>query len=94
MRLIDADELTEMVWRERLDTRERIADLIARQPTIERTVKRGKMIPFTGEEEIKFYKLTGNHFDDRCSECGSCVFDTDNFCAECGVRLKDGENNA
>ena len=30
MRLIDADELTEMVWRERLDTRERIANLIAR----------------------------------------------------------------
>lgn len=91
MRPIDADELTEMVWRERLDTRERIADLIARQPTIERTVKRGKMIPLTGEEEIKFYKLTGNHFDGRCSECGSCVFDTDNFCAECGVDLRKGE---
>jgi hypothetical protein len=35
MRLIDADELTEAVWRERLDTRKRIADLIAKQPTIE-----------------------------------------------------------
>lgn len=34
MRLIDADELTEAVWRERLDTRERIADLVARQPTV------------------------------------------------------------
>lgn len=39
MRLIDADELTEAVWRERLDTRERIADLVARQPTVKTDVQ-------------------------------------------------------
>lgn len=61
---------------------------------LEQTVKRGEMIPLTVEEEIKFYKLTGHHFNGRCSECGSCVFDTDNFCAGCGARLKGGENNA
>lgn len=35
MRLIDADVLEEFVWRERLDTRERIANLIDRMPTVE-----------------------------------------------------------
>ena len=39
MRLIDADELTEAIWRERLDTRERIADLVARQPTVKTDVQ-------------------------------------------------------
>lgn len=50
MRLIDADELIEAVWRERLDTRERIADLVARQPTVKgvtadvQPVKQGKWV--------------------------------------------------
>lgn len=35
MRIIDADELTEWVWRKRVDSRELIADLIASMPTIE-----------------------------------------------------------
>jgi len=34
MRLIDADELIEHVWRDRLDSRERIATLIDAMPTI------------------------------------------------------------
>ena len=37
MRMIDADELKEHVWRESLDTREKISDLIDRQPTLEST---------------------------------------------------------
>lgn len=32
-RLIDADELIEHVWREDLDTREKIANLVERMPT-------------------------------------------------------------
>ena len=39
MRLIDANELTEMVYREKVDTRERISDLIARQPTVKTDVQ-------------------------------------------------------
>lgn len=35
MRLIDANELMEHVWRDRLDTRERIAELIKKQPVLE-----------------------------------------------------------
>ena len=34
MRLIDADELKEHVWRDRLDSRERIAEMVDRAPTI------------------------------------------------------------
>lgn len=34
-RLIDANNLIEYVWRERLDTRERIAHLVESMPTIE-----------------------------------------------------------
>lgn len=60
MRPIDADELTEMVWREQLDTRERIADLIARQPTIERAVKRGKWKQIAPQSAL-------------CSQCGGAL---------------------
>lgn len=59
---------------------------------LEQGVKRGEIIPLTDAEKIERYKQTGHHFDVICSECGSCVFDTDNFCAECGARLKDGES--
>ena len=34
MRAIDGDELLEHVWRERLDSRERIAELVERMPTL------------------------------------------------------------
>ena len=34
MRLINANELTEHIYRDRLDSRERIANLVERMPTI------------------------------------------------------------
>lgn len=61
---------------------------------LEQSVKRGDIIIYTEQERHDVYKKFGEHFDGRCSECGSNVFITDNFCAECGARLKDGENNA
>ena len=39
MRLIDANELTEMIWRKQVDTRERISNIIARQPTVKTDVQ-------------------------------------------------------
>jgi hypothetical protein len=91
MRLIDADELTEMVWRERLDTRERIANLIARQPTITRSVKQCKMIPL--EPDCRGYT---NVF--ICTNCQLHIhlgFISQryggNFCVECGAEVEDGE---
>lgn len=38
MRMIDADELIEHVWRDRLDSRERIANLVESMPTIKETI--------------------------------------------------------
>lgn len=35
MRAIDADELLEHVWREHLDSRERIAELVESRPTLD-----------------------------------------------------------
>ena len=48
-------------------------------PTIE--PKRGRWIPVDN----------GHHV--RCSECGRCGFASDNFCPNCGARMKgaDGE---
>ena len=91
MRLIDADELTEMVWRERLDTRERIANLIARQPTIERGVKQCKMIP--QKPDCRGY--TDTFF---CTNCQIHIHlgfigksYGGNYCIECGAEVEDGD---
>lgn len=88
MRPIDADELTEMVWRERLDTRERIANLIARQPTIKRSVKRGKWIEVSPKHS-------------RCSVCDTtCLIAVypiskgANYCPNCGADMRGDKNNA
>jgi len=79
MRLIDADELTEMVWRERLDTRERIANLIVRQPTIEaKPVKRGKWDGYICSEcnVCADYFISGDfYFDEKPDYCPNCGAD-------------------
>lgn len=94
MRPIDADELTEMVWRERLDTRERIANLIARQPTIEGTVKQCKMIP--QKPDCRGY--TGTFLCTNCQLHIHLGFIGQryggNYCLECGAEVEDGESNA
>ena len=84
MRLIDANELTEMVWRERVDSRERIAELIARQPTIKaptadvQPISRGRWITKAGDY-YKAWQDSGRSWDDMpyfvtglkfaCSNC-------------------------
>ncbi len=47
MRLIDADELIEHVWRDRLDSRERIANLVESMPTIKKTISATDVITKT-----------------------------------------------
>lgn len=91
MRLIDADELTEMVWRERLDTRERIANLIARQPTIEGAVNQCKMIPY--KPDCRGYTDTF-----LCTNCQLHIHlgfigqrYGGNYCIECGAEVEDGD---
>lgn len=46
MRLIDADELIEHVWRDRLDSRERIANLVESMPTI-KAIGATDVIPYS-----------------------------------------------
>lgn len=91
MRLIDANELTEMVWRERLDTRERIANLIARQPTIERSVKRGKWLP----SDSYITTAYGSIHCQICSVCGADLMEDNdydyNFCPVCGADMRGTE---
>lgn len=50
MRLIDADELIEHVYRDKLDSRKLIADMINNAPTVTSTVEMEKMC-----EELKVH---------------------------------------
>lgn len=78
MRLIDGDELLEHVWRDRLDTRERIANLVKFMPTIEPQRMKGRWIPF----DIPWY---------QCSECGAVRENKafmENFCPNCGSDMR------
>lgn len=59
MRLIDADEVIEHVWRDRLDSRELIADMINNAPTV-------KAIPLSVIEKIKV-KIKNFQRDLSCS---------------------------
>lgn len=89
MRLIDADELLEHAYRDRLDSRELIADMIRNAPTIEER-KRGVWI-----------ELTNTNHSYICSVCGRMLVNiadgkntvTKNypFC-HCGADMR-GDNN-
>lgn len=77
MRLIDADELMEYVWRCRLDSRERIADLVKSMPTIEQR-KKGKWII-----------ISDGWFDVvRCDQCGKTQDDISSYCPHCGADMR------
>lgn len=76
MRLIDADALEEWIWRERLDTRERIANLVEQMPTID-PVKHGKWI---NEETCSV-----------CGESVLYDTDLCNYCPNCGAKMDGGE---
>lgn len=78
MRLIDADELIEHVWRDRLDSRELIANLVESMPTIEpQRIKKGSWIQISpgGIYECSIcglYVMTPNIYAyDYCHGCGN-----------------------
>ena len=83
MRLIDADELMEHVYRDRLDSRERIADMIRNAPTIEER-KTGKWIHILTEAD-------GNALYE-CSECHKGEVHVPivevKYCWNCGARME------
>ena len=82
MRLIDADELTERLWRFGLGTREEVAGLVANMPTIEaEPIRHGHWQ--RGED------MFGNYY--KCSVCDSTEdigwgFD---YCPNCGAKMDE-----
>ena len=96
MRLIDADILEEFVWRERLDTRERIANLVERMPTVD-PVKHGEWIV----KDESYWRphhsgdIQVNKVGLYCSECDKRLAKAQkyrNFCPNCGADMR-GEQN-
>ena len=83
MRLIDADELIEIAHRIRLDSRERIEQMIERAPTIEPEQKHGRWVKYKN-----WY---------ACSECGKEMFFagtydySQHYCYNCGARMEESE---
>ena len=98
MRLIDADELMEHVWRDKLDSRELIAKMIDNAPTVkeistkipinvfERLISQD---PKTGHwtyirnSEVNGLKIV------KCSKCGKRTYGSGNYCPNCGACMKD-----
>lgn len=81
MRPIDADALMEWVYRERLDTRERIASLVERMPTI---------YPPQGEWEERIVECDNPFFRRRfyCSACGDWnTHGKSRYCPHCGANM-------
>lgn len=82
MRLVDADEIMEHVWRDKLDSRELIADMILHSPTVD---PRGTAYWRT-QDEGSFYPL-------ECSNCNTEPVADDYgyvvtpFCPHCGFRM-------
>lgn len=89
MRLIDGDELLEHAYRDRLDTRERIADMIRNAPTIDYVVQKvpirakGKWIDALNTEICE------------CSLCGFICheyYSYFNYCPFCGADMRESED--
>lgn len=89
-RPIDADELLAHVWRDRLDSRERIADLVKSMPTIRPERKRGQWIWHPEQKNI---------YGGKCVECSACgekylvqYIEDEKFCRNCGADMRGGKN--
>ncbi len=89
-RLIDADKLKKYVDDQEgrpfigVTIGEAFKIMVDEQPTIER--KTGKWIPHEDED--------GEHYGDKCSECGEWYvmpYGKTNFCPNCGARMEDEE---
>lgn len=94
MRLIDADELLEHAYRDRLDTRERIADMIRNAPTIDYVVQKvpirakGKWIY---RNNVYYCSICNNMALDY-DDCSEGLLTTD-FCPYCGADMRESEDN-
>ena len=93
MRLIDGDELLEHAYRDRLDTRERIADMIRNAPTIDYVVQKvpirakGKWI----NRNNYYYCSNCNNMALNYDDCSEGKLKTD-FCPYCGTDMRESED--
>jgi rubrerythrin len=102
MRLIDADELIEHAWRDKLDSRELIAEMIEKAPTIKEIPTK---IPINVFEQLislepktgRWQKISADKYSEhaayyfRCSECGKDIIGERNYCPNCGLKMEVGE---
>lgn len=91
MRLIDADELIEHIWRDRLDSRERIANLVESMPTIKGTIPVVDVVPV-----VHAHWKDNKNGTVSCSRC-STWFQKGRvpylrFCGYCGAKMDGGES--
>lgn len=103
MRLIDADELIEHAWRDKLDSRELIAEMIEKAPTIKEIPTNIPIDVF--EQLLSMHVNTGHWIDEvtligakicRCSECNFIIPKPrikNNFCPDCGAKMIDPQES-
>lgn len=86
MRMIDAEELMEHVYRDKLDSRELIANMIKNAPTIEER-KVGEWIRKISVVDCATF------VGDECSQCGYFKsMGQANFCPNCGADMRGGNH--
>ena len=83
MRMIDADELMEHIWRDKLDSRELIANLVKRMPTIKNDRGHWLRVPIA----CYVYGTYGTIIEYECSECAKHQTIEYNFCPNCGAYM-------
>lgn len=92
MRLIDGDELLEHAYRDRLDTRERIADMIRNAPTIDYVVQK---LPIRAKGKWKVLDWQDEIYTSVaiCSVCDRETINNgrDKFCPNCGASMEVDE---
>ena len=45
-------------------------------------------IPYSEKEKYENFKEFGVNYDGECGNCGSRIFNTDKYCAECGREIE------
>lgn len=96
MRLIDADELMEHVWRDKLDSRELIAEMIDNAPTVKEIPTKIPINIF--KQLISQQSKTGKWIDRSggdptdsnvsCNLCNKWFPQSTNYCPNCGAKME------